>query len=278
MLKRCLFLTQLLVSLIGPPLCASAVPGFSAASPSDVPICLEGHVVFGGGTPLDFPIAPVRDSCDVSTRVPYRRFHSAPSFNAVIDHPIIANARHVTSRSEAIKEPAISFSFSGHSGSNEDTMLKRCLFLTQLLVSLIEPPLCASAVPGFSAASPSDVPFCLEGHVVFGGGTPLDFPIAPVRDSCDVSTHVPYRRFHSAPSLNAVIDHPIIAKARHVTSRSEAIKEPAIGFSFSGHSGSNEDTMLKRCLFLTQERQSLQPPAEEPVVPVLIPHKSAFSW
>ncbi|KAH8037706.1 hypothetical protein HPB51_015751 [Rhipicephalus microplus] len=97
-----------------------------------LPFCLEGHVVFGGGTPLDFPIAPVRDSCDVSTRVPYRRFHSAPSFNAVIDHPIIANARHVTSRSEAIKEPAISFSFSGHSDRNEDTMLKRCLFLTQL--------------------------------------------------------------------------------------------------------------------------------------------------
>ncbi|KAL3253435.1 hypothetical protein MRX96_054597 [Rhipicephalus microplus] len=49
---------QLLVSLIGPQLCASAIPVFSAASPSDVPFCLEGHVVFGGGTSLDFPIAP----------------------------------------------------------------------------------------------------------------------------------------------------------------------------------------------------------------------------
>ncbi|KAL3242313.1 hypothetical protein MRX96_021240 [Rhipicephalus microplus] len=78
---------------------------------------------------------------------------------------------------------------SGHDKGAE-TMILRNLFL---LVIQVLPHVRAICAPAFSctetqparyaawstAASPSDVPFCLEGHVVFGGGTSLDFPIAP---------------------------------------------------------------------------------------------------
>ncbi|KAM7308439.1 hypothetical protein ISCGN_012073 [Ixodes scapularis] len=254
MLNRCLLLSQFFVSLAVPVYNATAAHGYqllpALPASSTVPCC----VVDPSCSSTDFLASGIEDVHGFLNGLQTVNLQVTPVGDALLDRPIIERPSSVTSVNEDRKASPASFLFSGRGDSSEDSMLNRCLLLSQFFVSLAVPVYNATAAHGYqllpALPASSTVPCC----VVDPSCSSTDFLASGIEDVHGFLNGLQTVNLQVTPVGDALLDRPIIERPSSVTSVNEDRKASPASFLFSGRGDSSEDSMLNRCLLLSQLR------------------------
>ncbi|KAM7284754.1 hypothetical protein ISCGN_001848 [Ixodes scapularis] len=159
-------------------------------------------------------------------------------------------------------------------------MLNRCLLLSQFFVSLAVPVYNATAAHGYqllpALPASSTLPCC----VMDPSCSSTDFLASGIEGVHGFLNGLQTVNLQVTPVGDALLDRPIIEKPSSVTSVSEDRKASPTSLLFSGRGDSSEDSMLNRCLLLSQPHpiaNSLASPPPPPIKPALEPSSAGIA-